>query len=258
MNDHTTRHKTGTREEWLTARLELLKAEKELTHRGDEVARQRQALPWVAVTKPYRFETGAGNNVSLADLFEGRSQLLVYHMMFGPDFAAACPSCSSLADEFNGIFTHLENHDVKFWAISRAPVAKLQAFQKRMGWTFPWASSARGDFNFDFNVSLTEEQQREGRYEYNYRPGQAMPAGAVNEFAAKVAAKAGTDAATFLRQLPGMSAFVLEDGIVYHTYSAYARGLDALWGMYQWLDRAPKGRNESGHWVRHHDRYGEP
>lgn len=247
-------HNIATREEWLQQRLALLKAEKELTHRSDEVARQRLALPWVAVNKPYRFETDAGN-VSLADLFKGHSQLLVYHMMFGPEYQAACPSCSSLADEFNGIFTHLENHDVKFWAISRAPVPRLQAFKQRMGWTFPWASSEGGDFNFDFNVSFTEDQQRQGSYEYNYLPGQAMPVGSSNEFVDKVAAKAGTDAASFMRQLPGMSAFVLDDGVVYHTYSAYARGLDSLWGLYQWLDRAPKGRNESEHWVRHHDRY---
>src|SRR5437899_7754183 len=150
-----TSHKFGTREEWLAARLGLLEAEKELTRRSDELARQRQELPWVRVDKEYRFETDEGA-ASLADLFRGRSQLLVYHMMFGPEYSAACPSCSAIADGFNGIVVHLENHDVKFWAVSRAPVAKLQSFKRRMGWTFPWASSS-GDFNFDFNVSLTEE-----------------------------------------------------------------------------------------------------
>jgi len=250
-----TKHKTGTREEWMAARLELLKAEKELTRRSDELARQRQELPWVRIDKEYQFETAEGS-ASLADLFRGRSQLLVYHMMFGPEYMAACPSCSAIADGFNGIVVHLENHDVKFWAVSRAPRAKLQAFKQRMGWTFPWASSS-GDFNFDFNVSLTEEQQREGGYEYNYRPGAPMQSSGGGGLAAEIAATAGTDAATFLRQLPGMSAFVLEDSAVYHTYSAYARGLDGLWGMYQWLDRAPKGRNEKGFWWRHHDMYGK-
>ena len=250
-----TKHSTGTRKEWLAARVELLEAEKEHTRRGDELARRRQALPWVRIEKDYRFETDEGR-ASLADLFRGRSQLLVYHFMFGPDYTAGCPSCSAIADGFNGSVVHLENHDVKFWAVSRAPLAKLQAFKQRMDWTFPWASSHAGDFNFDFNVSFTEEQKRKGDYEYNYRPGEPMQPGEGGGFVAEIAATAGTDAATFLRQLPGMSAFVLEDGVVYHTYSAYARGLDGLWGMYQWLDRAPKGRNENGMWWRHHDMYG--
>jgi predicted dithiol-disulfide oxidoreductase (DUF899 family) len=249
-------HRTGTRKEWLAARLELLEAEKEHTRRGDELARRRQALPWVRIDKDYRFDTDEGK-ASLAELFRGRSQMLVYHMMFGPEYTAACPSCSAIADGFNGIVVHLENHDVKFWAVSRAPIEKLQAFKRRMGWTFPWASSQSGDFNFDFNVSVTEEQQRKGDYEYNYRPGEPMQSSGSGGFVAEIAKTAGTDAATFLRQLPGMSAFALEDGVVYHTYSAYARGLDGLWGMYQWLDRAPMGRNESGIWWRHHDMYGK-
>src|ERR1700746_394446 len=165
-----TTHKTGTREQWLKARLDLLKAEKELTHRGDDVARQRQELPWVPVNKGYRFETDEGG-ASLPDLFRGRSQLLVYHFMFGPDYGAGCASCSSIADGFNGIAVHLAHHDVMLWAVSRAPLAKLQAFQRRMNWTFPWASSQGGDFNYDFNVSITEEQQRAGGSEYNYRRG---------------------------------------------------------------------------------------
>src|SRR6202795_3238011 len=163
-----TDHITGTREAWLAARLGLLKEKKELTRRSDEVARRRQALPWVRVDKDYRFETEEGS-ASLTDLFQGRSQLLVYHFMFGPDWTAGCPSCSSIADGFNGIAVHLENHDVMLWAVSRAPLAKLQAFKRRMGWTFPWASSFASDFNADFNVFFTEEQQRNGDIEYNYR-----------------------------------------------------------------------------------------
>src|SRR5213596_2625835 len=254
-----TKHKTGTREEWLAARLELLDAEKELTRRSDELARRRQQLPWVRIAKDYRFETDEGR-ASLADLFRGRSQLLIYHFMFGPDYTAGCPSCSSIADGFNGFVIHLANHDVTLAAVSRAPLAKLQAFKQRMGWTFPWASALGGDFNFDFNVSVTEEQQRKGGIEYNYkRSGRALDAKpeAAAEGPVAFAAMTGTDVATYMRELPGMRAFALEDGVLYHTYSTYARGLDGLWGMYQWLDRAPKGRNESGIWWRHHDRYAE-
>jgi predicted dithiol-disulfide oxidoreductase (DUF899 family) len=251
-----TTHTIGTREEWLAGRLELLEAEKELTRRSDELARRRQALPWVRVDKEYRFETDEGN-ASLKDLFQGRSQLLVYHFMFGPDFAAGCPSCSAIADGFNGVVVHLANHDVMLWAVSRAPIAKLQAYKRRMGWTIPWASSFGGDFNPDFNVSIGEAQQREGGFEYNYRRGTALQLRGDEGPVSEIAATTGTDAATFTRERPGMSAFALEDGVVYHTYSTYARGLDGLWGMYQWLDRAPKGRNETGVWWRHHDRYGE-
>ena len=175
--------------------------------------------------------------------------------MFGPEYTAGCPSCSAIADGFNGTVVHLENHDVAMTAISRAPLDKLQAFKRRMGWTFPWASSHGGDFNFDFNVSLTEEQQLAGGTEYNYRRGTAWQSPPPDGPLAEIAAMAGTDAATFMRQKPGMSAFVIEDGVVYHTYSTYVRGLDGLWGMYQWLDRAPKGRNETGIWWRHHDMY---
>ncbi|MGE5522772.1 MAG: DUF899 domain-containing protein [Rhodospirillaceae bacterium] len=259
-----TTHTTGTREEWLAARRKLLEAEKELTRRSDEVARQRQALPWVRIDKPYRFDTDEGS-ASLADLFRGRSQLLVYHFMFGPDYTAGCPSCSAIADGFNGFAVHLAHHDVMLWAVSRAPLAKLQAFKRRMGWTFPWASSFGSDFNADFGASFTEEQQREGGIEYNYRrepPWQSrtdegMASRMQSTPVADNAAMAGTDVASYTRERPGMSAFVLEDGVIYHTYSTYARGLDALWGMYQWLDRAPKGRNETGIWWRHHDKYDE-
>jgi predicted dithiol-disulfide oxidoreductase (DUF899 family) len=249
-----TKHLTGTREEWLAARLDLLEAEKELTRRGDQLARRRQELPWVRLDKAYRFETDQGS-ASLADLFRGRSQLLVYHFMFGPDYTAGCPSCSAIADGFNGSVVHLENHDVAFSAVSRAPLPKLQAYKRRMGWTFPWASSHDSDFNFDFNVSITQEQQRQGGFEYNYQRGTPLQLRGEGGPVAEIAATTGTDAATFMRQRPGMSAFVLEDGVVYHTYSAYARGLDGLWGMYQWLDRAPRGRNETGVWWRHHDLY---
>ena len=248
-------HMTGTRDEWLAARLELLEAEKDLTRRGDELAQRRQALPWVRVDKAYRFDTDEGS-ASLADLFRGRSQLLVYHFMFGPDYKAGCPSCSMIADGFDGFAVHLANHDVMLWAVSRAPLAKLQAYKRRMGWSFPWASSAGGDFNADFSVSFSEAQQRAGSIEYNYRRGgHAMDADDVPEPVAQFAATCGTDAATYTRDRPGMSAFVIEDGAVYHTYSTYARGLDGLWGAYQWLDRAPRGRNETGVWWRRHDEY---
>ncbi|GLQ91030.1 DUF899 domain-containing protein [Dyella flagellata] len=255
-----TTHTIGTREQWLAARIELLKAEKEHTHRGDELARQRQELPWVPVNKGYRFETDEGG-ASLADLFRGRSQLLVYHFMFGPEFEAGCISCSAIADGFNGFAEHLANHDVMLWAVSRAPLAKLEAYKRRLGWSFPWASSLGGDFNFDFTVSITEQQQREGAYEYNYqRGGHAMDK--TTQFPQVVvdsAAATGIDALTYVRERPGMSAFVLEDGVVYHTYSTYARGLDGLWGMFQWLDRAPKGRNQAEQhvWWRRHDEYGK-
>ena len=272
MSDHAKgqqtidHHATGTREEWLAARVELLEAEKELTRRGDELARRRQELPWVRIDKEYRFETDEGS-ASLADLFRGRSQLLVYHFMFGPDYTAGCPACSAIADGFNGSVVHLANHDVTLCAVSRAPLAKLQAYKQRMGWSFPWASSLGSDFNLDFNVQITEKQQREGSVEYNYRreraAGEPLAGKTVREWqspgdegpVAQVAAMTGTDLATYTRERPGMSAFALEDGVVYHTYSAYARGMDVLWGTYQWLDRAPRGRNETGFWWRRHDEY---
>jgi predicted dithiol-disulfide oxidoreductase (DUF899 family) len=261
-----TTHTTARREQWLDARLQLLQAEKEHTRRADELARRRQALPWVRVDKDYRFETEAGR-ASLKDLFQGRSQLLVYHFMFGPDYTAGCPSCSAIADGFDGFVVHLAHHDVTLGCVSRAPLAKLQAYKKRMGWTFPWASSLGSDFNYDFGVAFTEEQQRQGRVDYNYSQGsvssrrddiaaeEAAPAVQPNDFQAQIAASTGVDWPTYIRETPGMSAFVLEDGIVYHTYSTYARGLDGLWGMYQWLDRAPLGRNEQGIWWRRHDEY---
>jgi len=259
MTETLPMHSVGTREDWLAARLELLQAEKELTRRSDELARQRQRLPWVRVEKQYQFETDQGS-ASLADLFRGRSQLLVYHFMFGPDYQAGCPSCSSIADGFNGIAVHLAHHDVMLWAVSRAPLARLQAYKQRMQWSFPWASSYRGDFNFDFNVAFTEQQQRDASIDYNYRRVSTLPSRADEDPSrapaeSQVATMCGTDSATFQRDKPGMSAFALEDGVLYHTYSTYARGLDNLWGMYQWLDRAPKGRNDNGLWWRRHDEY---
>lgn len=255
-----TKYATGTRQEWLAARLDLLEAEKELTRRSDELAKRRQALPWVKVDKNYRFDT-EGGGASLVDLFRGRSQLIVYHFMFGPDYKAGCPSCSMIADGFNGFVVHLANHDVAFSAISRAPLEKLQTYKRRMGWTFPWASSSGNDFNADFNVSFTEEQQRQG-IEYNYRREASQQwrrgqQGGGEAAESQFAIMCGTDTATFHRDRPGMSAFALEDGAVYHTYSTFSRGLDSLWGSYQWLDRAPLGRHEggAGPWWKRHDEY---
>lgn len=256
MNDPD-KHKVVSRDEWLAARLKLLRAEKEHTRRGDELAAMRQQLPWVQVDKDYEFETDEGK-AALSDLFRGRSQLLIYHFMFGPDYIAGCPSCSAIADGFNGIQIHLANHDVMLWAISRGPLTKLQAYKKRMGWTFPWASSHGTDFNFDYSVGFTEEEQVKGKVEYNYhREGPFRSPRPADQDVYGT----GVNLATYLRERPGVSAFVLERGVVYHAYSAYARGVDGLWSMWQWLDRAPKGRNprgpdQTGHWWRRHDEYG--
>jgi len=270
MQNQRPSHKVASKEEWLAARVALLKEEKEHTRRSDDLARKRQELPWVRMDKEYRFETEDGG-AKLADLFQGRSQLLVYHFMFGPDYEAGCPSCTTIADGFNGFAVHLANHDVMLWAVSRAPYAKLKGYRQRMGWTFPWASSFNTDFNADFQASFTEKQQREGGIEYNYRrepaegaeravEGQQTSDWSANDDGdspvAQFAARCGIDAATYIRERPGMSAFALENGVVYHTYSSYARGLDGLWGMYQWLDRAPKGRNETGIWWQRSDEYG--
>ena len=259
----TVNHKVVSPEKWLDTRVALLKAEKKLTRLSDDVARKRQKLPWIKIDKDYQFDTDDGKT-SLDDLFKGRSQLLIYHFMFGPNYIAGCPHCSAIADGFNGFWVHLANHDVMLSAVSRAPLQKLQAYKQRMGWTFPWASSYGSDFNYDFNVSFTPEQQRSGNMEYNYNKGNISsqqndiaPTDAVSEEGKKIAASTGTDWATFTQEGPGMSAFVLQDGIVYHTYSSYARGLDGLWGIYQWLDRAPLGRNESGFWMQRHDEYGQ-
>src|ERR1041384_72355 len=234
-------NKVVSRTEWLDARKKLLAAEKEHTRRSDELAKRRQELPWVRIDKEYRFETDDGS-ASLADLFRGRSQLLVYHFMFGPDYTAGCPACSAIADGFNGFGVHLANHDVMLWAVSRAPLVKLQAYKRRMGWTLPWASSFGGDFNSDFNVYFTEAQQREGGIEYNYRREAGTPL-------------VGRSTAEWQGSPVPQGAGTTQGGVFYHTYSAFARGLDGLWGMYQWLDRAPLGRNESGFWMRRRDEY---
>ena len=248
----------GSREEWRAARIELLEREKELTKLSDEVARKRQELPWVRVEKEYAFETDAGEK-ELAELFDGRSQLLVYHFMFGPEWSAGCPTCSSIADTFDGVRPHLEHHDVTFLASSRAPLGKIQAYKQRMGWQFPWVSAHGSDFNFDFGVSFTKEQQQGGG-EYNFRSFPSMQPiieAGVPQIVQQAAAT-GTDPAGYMEEGPGMSAFMLSDGAVYHTYSAYARGLDPMMGYYQWLDRAPEGRNEGDppeFWIRRHDEY---
>jgi len=254
----TEQRRIGTREQWLAARHELLDEEKALTRKSDELARRRQELPLVRVDKPYRFETEDGA-ATLADLFRGNSQLLVYHFMFGADYTAGCPSCSSIADGFNGFAIHLAHHDVTLCAVSRAPIEKLRDYKKRMGWTFPWASSYGSDFNLDFQAGCTIEQQRSGNVEYNFSPRDLQGSLAVAEqpWAREIASGCGTDWATYTRELPGVSAFLLKDGGIFHAYSAYARGVDGLWGMYQWLDRAPLGRNESepGLWWKRHDEY---
>ena len=256
-----TDHRTGTREEWLAARLELLEAEKVLTRRSDELAQRRQELPWVRIEKEYEFDTEEGAK-ALPELFEGRSQLLVYHFMFGPEYSAGCPACSSIADTFDGVIVHLNHHDVTFLAISRAPLEELQAYKRRMGWRFPWVSSEGSDFNFDFGVSFTREQLGEG-IEYNYRatPGEGLAPllEADTGPIAEMAAACGTDPAGYMTEGPGLSAFALSDGAVYHTYSCYARGGEFLMHYYPFLDRAPKGRNEGDQpepWIRRHDEYG--
>jgi predicted dithiol-disulfide oxidoreductase (DUF899 family) len=250
-----TSHKTGTREEWLAARLDLLEAEKALTRRTDDVAWQRQELPWVSIGKQYRFDTDEGP-ASLADLFQGRSQLLLYHFMFGPDYTAGCPSCSAIADGFSGSVVHLAHHDVTLTAVSRAPLAKIQAYKRRMGWSFPFVSSYGSDFDYDFQVGHTKQDWDAGAVEYNFRVSDLRPAaGEEGSWNVWAEATVSTDWETYRREAPGISAFALEDGVVYHTYSAYARGLDAVWGMYQWLDRAPLGRHETGLWWRRHDEY---
>ena len=228
-------HPTGTRPEWDVARRALLEREKELTRMSDELARQRLELPWVRVDEQYVFDTEDGPR-TLADLFDGRSQLIVYHFMFDPDWDEGCPSCSSLVDHIDLPRIHLEHHDVTWVAVSRAPIEKLLAYRERMGWSFPWASSLHNEFNFDYKVSSTDERPLS---EYNFRatPPDLLASGPF--------------------EAPGMSAFALQDGVVYHTYSAYARGMDVAWGMFQWLDRAPLGRNEDGAngWYRRHDSY---
>jgi predicted dithiol-disulfide oxidoreductase (DUF899 family) len=243
-----TEHEIGTREEWAAAREELLAREKEHTRLGDELARQRRALPWVRVEKEYRFDTDDGTR-TLAELFDGRSQLLVYHFMFGPDYTAGCTTCSSIADSVDGVVPHLNARDVTMLFVSQAPLGKLQAYKKRMGWSFRWVSSANGDFNVDLGFSSSEEQTR------------AWVAPIIDQLppiAARNASDAGTDVVGYLTESQGFSAFVLDDGAVYHTYSTGARGVEFVMGYYGILDRAPKGRDEGDGfqlWIRPHDEY---
>jgi predicted dithiol-disulfide oxidoreductase (DUF899 family) len=239
-------HNVGTREEWQAARDELLEREKELTRRSDELARARRELPWVPIEEDYRFETEAGTK-TLAELFDGRSQLLVYHFMFGTAYEAGCPMCSAVADSFNGAVAHLNARDVTFLCASRAPLERLQDYKRRMGWSFPWVSSGGSDFNFDFGVSQTEEQLAQ------FLEGEIPPV------VEQMASACGTDPAGYLAEGPGLSAFALADGVVHHTYSTYARGLEVMLGFYPLLDRVPKGRDEGESepfWVRRHDEYG--
>jgi predicted dithiol-disulfide oxidoreductase (DUF899 family) len=240
-----TNHKVATREEWLAAREELLAREKELTRRADQLATERRALPWVPIEKEYRFDTAKGPK-TLRDLFDGRSQLMVYHFMFGPTYAAGCPVCSSAADTFNGAVPHLNARDATFLCISRAPLEKLQAYERRMGWSFPWVSSHGSDYNFDLEISRPEEVTRE------------FLAGGVPAVAARLAEECGTQPAAYLSETPVMSAYALEDGTVYLSYSTTARGLEFMMGYYGFLDRAPHGRNEGSPpqmWMRRHDEY---
>jgi predicted dithiol-disulfide oxidoreductase (DUF899 family) len=242
-------HKVGTREEWLEAREELLRQEKEHTRRGDELARRRRELPWVRLEKEYTFDTDEGEK-SLAELFAGRSQLLVYHFMFGPSYEAGCPVCSSSADSVDGVLSHLNARDATMLYVSRAPLEKLQAYKQRMGWRFPWVSSANSDFSFDFGFARSEEQTREAIAPWADSEGAAVP----RQFARDT----GTDLVGFLSEGPGFLAFVKDDGVVYHTYSTTARGLEFLMGYYGILDRAPRGRDEEGvgpSWIRRHDAY---
>jgi predicted dithiol-disulfide oxidoreductase (DUF899 family) len=238
-------HKVVTREEWQAARDELLAQEKELTRRGDQLAALRRDLPWVQIEKEYRFATEDGPR-TLQDLFAGRSQLVVYHFMFGPKYSAGCPVCSSAADTFNGAVPHLNARDVTFTCISRAPLDKLQAYKRRMGWTFPWASSHDSDYNFDLEISRPEEQTR-----------QAL-AGGVPPVLTRIAGDCGTEPAVYLSEAPVLNSYALEDSKVYLTYSTTARGLEPLMGYYGILDRSPRGRDEGEPpepWMRRHDEY---
>lgn len=238
-------HRVGTRQEWRAAREQLLVREKEHTRLGDELAQQRRELPWVPVEKEYLFETAAGPQ-SLSALFDGRSQLLVHHFMFGPSYDAGCPVCSSAADSLEGAVIHLNQRDVTFVRVSRAPLEKLLAYRTRMGWTLPWVSSLGSDFNFDFAVSQSEEAAA------------AVVQGVEGGPLADLATECGTEPAGYLTEAPGLSAFALADGVVHHTYSASARGTEVMMGFYPLLDCAPKGRDESsgGLWIHRHDEYG--
>jgi predicted dithiol-disulfide oxidoreductase (DUF899 family) len=240
------KHDVAAREEWLAARNQLLAKEKELTRRGDQLAAERRDLPWVPIEEEYRFDTDDGPK-TLPELFDGRSQLVVYHFMFGPAYTAGCPVCSSAADTFNGAVPHLNARDVTFTAISRAPLDKLQAYKRRMGWSFPWASSHGSDYNFALEISRPVEETRE------------LLAGGVPPVVAELARECGTEPAAYLSEAPVLSTYALEDGAVYLTYSTTARGLEFMMGFYGFLDRVPLGRDEGDPpemWLRRHDEYG--
>jgi predicted dithiol-disulfide oxidoreductase (DUF899 family) len=245
-----TDHRIATRGEWQAARDELLRLEKEHTRMGDDLARMRRELPWVPVEKEYRFDTGDGTR-TLTELFDGRSQLLIYHFMFGPSYAAGCPTCSSSADAVNAVLPHLHARDVTMLYVSRAPVERLLAYRERMGWTFPWVSCGNNDFNFDLGFSYTDEQVREFA-------GPMLEGGGAPPILDANASASGTDVAGYLTEGPEFSVFAKEDGAVYQTYSTQARGLEFLMGYYPILDRAPKGRDEGDGmqlWLRRHDEY---
>ncbi|HEX2317865.1 MAG TPA: DUF899 domain-containing protein [Streptosporangiaceae bacterium] len=238
-------HKIGTREEWVAARNELLAEEKKLTRRSDQLAAERRDLPWMPVEKDYRFDTADGRK-TLAELFDGRSTLIAYHFMFGPSYEAGCPTCSSMADSFNGAVPHLNAREVTFTSISRAPIDKIQAYQQRMGWTFPWASSFDSDYNFDLQTSEPEETVR------------GWLANGVPPIVARNADMCGTEPLEYMSERPAMSTYALEDGNVYLAYSTTARGLEFMMDYYAFLDRTPAGRNEGDQpqsWVQHHDKY---
>jgi len=240
-----TNHKIGTREQWQAAREKLLAEEKELTSRSDELARKRRELPWVPVEKDYSFETEAGTK-SLVELFDGRSQLLIYHFMFGPTYEAGCPVCSSIVDTIDPNAVHLAARDVTMLLVSRAPVEKLQAYKKRMGWGLDWVSAGGSDFNRDLGFTATEEELRP------FLEGEIPPT--VKE----MAERSGTDVAGYVAEGPGLSAYALSDGTIYRTYVTSARGLEPAMGYYQLLDRAPRGRDEADDmpfWLHRHDEY---
>jgi predicted dithiol-disulfide oxidoreductase (DUF899 family) len=250
------RHAIGTREEWLAAREELLKREKEHTRLGDEIARQRRDLPWVRVEKDYRFETDDGERW-LAELFDGRSQLLVYHFMFGPSYEAGCPINSSIADSIDGVVPHLHARDATLLLVSQAPLEKLQEYKRRMGWSIPWVSSSPGDFNFDLGFSQTEEQSREAVKQIRL-PSRSLGDG-FPPIVEQNARATGTDVAGYLTESPGFSTFIREGDDVYHAYSTTWRGLEFVMTYYPILDHAPKGRGEGEDdwqlWIRRHDEY---
>jgi predicted dithiol-disulfide oxidoreductase (DUF899 family) len=252
-----THPRTGTREEWLAASAELLAREKEHTRAGDELARQRRELPWVPVQKQYTLLTADGPK-TLPELFDGRSQLMVYHFMFGPDYQAGCPSCSSTADSFNGVLAHLRARDVTLICVSRAPVDRLLAFRDRMGWSFEWVSSHDSDFNADYGVARGEHEQANELALLRMLDEQPAVRESLPPVTYRNADATGTDLDSYFSEGHGISAFAREDDTIFHCYSSYARGTEFMMGFYAILDRAPRGRDENGQpmsWLRRHDEY---